>query len=216
MNSVRASESRSKAGRPTRDQAEARQLELLDTALDMFLDRGFELTTMEAVAVAMGMTKRTIYARYADKAALFKATVRRAIDQAGVPRERFDALDDGDLGSTLIAFARMRVAHFQGDAGMKLQRIINTESFRFPEIFNWYYEQGAGPAIGFLTDLLRRHESAGAVCVGDPIMAANAFMSLVVGGPVRIIGSGNIISDDDIEARIAFTVRLFLEGARPR
>jgi TetR/AcrR family transcriptional regulator, mexJK operon transcriptional repressor len=182
----------------------------------MFLNRGFELTTMEGVAAAVGMTKRTIYARYEDKATLFKATVRRAIDRASVPRESFDALDTGDLETTLIAFARMRIAHFQGNAGMKLQRIINTESFRFPEIFTWYYEQGAGPAIGFLTDLLRRHESAGAVCVGDPIMAANAFMSLVIGGPVRIIGSGNVISEDEIDSRILFSVRLFLDGATPR
>jgi TetR/AcrR family transcriptional regulator, mexJK operon transcriptional repressor len=171
---------------------------------------------MEGVAAAVGMTKRTIYVRYEDKAALFKATVRRAIDRATVQRERFEALDTGELETTLIAFARMRVAHFQGNAGMKLQRIINTESFRFPEIFSWYYEQSAGPAIGFLIDLLHRYESAGAVCIGDPVMAANAFMSLVVGGPVRIIGSGNFISEGEIEARIQYSVRLFLNGARPR
>jgi TetR/AcrR family transcriptional regulator, mexJK operon transcriptional repressor len=197
QSSMPSLETRSKAGRPTRDQAEARQVELL-----MFLERGFELTTMEGVAAAVGMTKRTIYVRYEDKAALFKATVRRAIDRATVQRERFEALDTGELETTLIAFARMRVAHFQGNAGMKLQRIINTESFRFPEIFSWY--------------LLHRYESAGAVCIGDPVMAANAFMSLVVGGPVRIIGSGNFISEGEIEARIQYSVRLFLNGARPR
>src|ERR1700733_10039359 len=81
------SEAKSRAGRPTRDQAAARQLELLDTALDMFLDKGFEQTTMEAVAAAVGMTKRTIYARYDDKAALFLATVQRAIGRSIVPGE---------------------------------------------------------------------------------------------------------------------------------
>lgn len=209
-------ETRVKAGRPTRDQAEARHIALLDVALDMFLDRGFELTTIEAVAAATGMTKRTVYARHIDKAALFKATVRRAIDRATVPRKDFDALDTGDLETTLIAFAQKRVAHFQTAAGMKLQRIVNTESFRFPEIFSWYYEQSAGPAIGFLVDLLRKYESTGTVCLGDPAMAANAFMSLVVGGPVRIIGSGNTISAAELEKRVAYSVRLFLNGTRPR
>jgi TetR/AcrR family transcriptional repressor of mexJK operon len=48
------------AGRPTRKQAEERQAELLNCALDMFLDRGYEQTTIEAIAAAVSMTKRTI------------------------------------------------------------------------------------------------------------------------------------------------------------
>ena len=47
------SDPRPAAGRPTREQAQARQAEMLDAALDMFLDKGFELTTMEAVAAAV-------------------------------------------------------------------------------------------------------------------------------------------------------------------
>jgi TetR/AcrR family transcriptional regulator, mexJK operon transcriptional repressor len=209
-------ETRPKAGRPTRERAEARHNELLDTALDMFLECGFEMTTMEGVAAAVGMTKRTIYARYDGKAALFKATVRRAIKRNIVARAIFDALDTGDLENTLTAFATMRIAHFQTDAGLKLQRIVNTESFRFPEIFTWYYEQSAGPAIDFLADLFSRQEKGGTLSVGDPRMAANAFMSMVVGGPVRIIVSGNPLGQEEIDARIAFAVRLFLDGARTR
>jgi TetR/AcrR family transcriptional regulator, mexJK operon transcriptional repressor len=211
-----AERDRPRAGRPSRAQAEARQAALLDHALDMFLDRGFEQTTVESVAAAVGMTKRTIYARYPDKAALFKATVQRAIARSIVPRARYDALDQGNLSATLMAFARMRVADVQSPQGLKLQRIVNTESFRFPEIFGWYFEQAAESAISFLTDLLRRYESAGAICVGDPAMAANMFMSMAVGGPVRMIVSGNPLSNAAINDRIAYAVRLFLDGAWPR
>ena len=54
---------RPRAGRPTREQAEARHAELLDRALDHFLDKGFEQATIEAIAADVGMTKRTVYAR---------------------------------------------------------------------------------------------------------------------------------------------------------
>ena len=64
---------RSRAGRPTREQAEARHNELLEAALDHFLDKGFEVATIEAIAQSVGMTKRTVYARYPDKIALFRA-----------------------------------------------------------------------------------------------------------------------------------------------
>ena len=49
MNEVTAI-NRPRAGRPTREQAEARHEELLDRALDHFLDKGFEQATIEAIA----------------------------------------------------------------------------------------------------------------------------------------------------------------------
>ena len=58
-------------GRPTRAQAWQRHEDMLDGALKMFLERGFELTTMEGIAAGTGVTKRTIYRRYPDKKALF-------------------------------------------------------------------------------------------------------------------------------------------------
>lgn len=207
---------RPRAGRPTRDQAEARHAELLDVALDLFLEKGFEQTTMEAVAASVGMTKRTIYARYPDKRALFLATVQRAIERQLVPEERLAALDTSDLEATLSAVAKMRVANVMTPAGLRLQRIVNTESYRFPEIFAMSYEQGGKPVVDFLANLLRRHDSAGAVCVERPEMAANVFMSMVVGGPVRFIVSGHPLSEAEIEDRIAYAVNLFLNGVRSR
>ncbi|MGH3248411.1 MAG: TetR family transcriptional regulator, partial [Trebonia sp.] len=73
------------AGRPTREQAEARHQELLDAALDLFLEHGFELTTIEMVATRVSMTRRTVYARYAEKSALFRTAVQRAIERQIVP-----------------------------------------------------------------------------------------------------------------------------------
>src|SRR5687767_11407701 len=74
-------------GRPSREQSELRNRELLDTALDLFLERGFEGTTIEAIIATVGMARRTVYARYGDKITLFKAALQRAIDDWVVPTE---------------------------------------------------------------------------------------------------------------------------------
>jgi TetR/AcrR family transcriptional regulator, mexJK operon transcriptional repressor len=207
---------RARAGRPTKAQAVAREAELLDAALDLFLEQGYALTTIEGVAAALGMTKRTIYARHADKAALFKATVRRAIQRAAVEPEAFAAVDTGELESTLLAFARMRVAHVQSEAALKLQRIINAESYRFPEIFAWYAQASAGPPVAFLTQLLARHAAAGELALSNPGRAAMAFMSLALSGPARSATAGSPLGESESEERIAFAVQLFLNGARTR
>jgi TetR/AcrR family transcriptional repressor of mexJK operon len=207
---------RSRLGRPTREQAEARHEELLECALDHFLDKGFEQATIEAIASAAGMTKRTVYARYTDKAALFHAAVSRAIKRLSIPEERILATDSGDLEQTLRNIARLRIDLISTLQGLKLQRIINTESYRFPDIFNEVYEFGALPTIKFLARLLKRETAAGTLAISDPAMAANVFMSMAVSGPVRVIVSGNRLSQAEIDERVAYAVSLFLNGARPR
>jgi AcrR family transcriptional regulator len=208
--------SRPRAGRPTREQAEARHEELLDRALDHFLDKGFEQATIEAIAADVGMTKRTVYARYADKASLFRAAVRRAIERYAISEERIRACDVGDLEQTLTNLAMLRIDLVSTPQGLKLQRIIQTESYRFPDIFTDTYEIGALPTIKFMARVLKRETAAGNLALDDPFAAANAFMSMVVTGPVRFILAASPLPRDELDKRVAFGVRLFLDGARPR
>ncbi len=207
---------RARAGRPTREQAEARQSELMEAALDHFLDKGYENATIEAIAAQVGMTKRTVYARYPEKAALFHAAVLRAIERHSISEERIAATDCGDLEQTLRNIARLRIDLVASPQGMKLQRIINTESYRFPAIFQENYEIGALPTIKFLGRLLKRETQAGRLAITEPAMAANLFMSMAVSGPVRVLVAGQDLPAHEIDERIAFAVRLFLNGARPR
>jgi TetR/AcrR family transcriptional repressor of mexJK operon len=203
-------------GRPTHAQQEQRHQELLDVALDIFLERGFEQATMEEIAIQVGMSKRTVYARYEDKGALFKAAVRRAIERYTVPRGALEAVATDDLEETLAAIALLRIANIATPVATKLQRILSAQSYRFPELFNAAFEEGAGPTIGFLSDLFVRYNRQGKINVTEPQRAAAAFLSLAVGGPARIIVSGNKLDDTEIEKHIRFAVGLFLVGVRGR
>lgn len=203
-------------GRPTRHQAERRHEQMLATALDLFLEHGFALTTVEMVAARVNMTKRTIYARYPDKAALFCAAVQRAIERQIVAPAVLAALDGGDLAGTLEAVARLRIAQVMTPDGLRLQRIINTESYRFPQIFVANYEQSARPVIDFVAGLLERGVADATIAPTDTVLAASAFMSMVVGGQVRSIVSGLVPAPAELDERVRFTVGLLLDGLRPR
>jgi len=204
------------AGRPTREQAEARHQEMLDAALEEFLEHGFELTTIETVAARVSMTRRTVYARYADKAALFNAAVQLAIERQIVPPDELARFDQGDLAATLEAVARLRIGQVMTPNGLRLQRIINTESYRFPEIFTANLEQSAQPVMNFVAAVLDRAIAAGEIAPTDSAAAASAFMSMVVGGQVRAIVSGRAPTPAELDRKVTFTVRLLLDGLRPR
>jgi len=199
-------------GRPTQKQIEERNRELLECALNLFLERGFEGTTIEAIVDTLGMARRTVYARYGDKDTLFKAALQRAIDDWVIPVEELRAVEKDDLEETLLAVARLMVAKVRSPSGMRLARIANAEVFRMPEIGAYLWERTAAVALTYLEDLLRRRLCTGkgdAQAVSD---AALAFLILAVEGSFQMKAWGQT-SDEELDRQLAYRTRLFLNGA---
>lgn len=210
---VRATQS--KIGRPTKAEAAIRQQELLDVAVDLFLDLGFDDATLELIANAAGMTKRTIYSRHKDKAALFIATVQRAIDRMIADQaQTLDSLEGEPLEKVLATVARMRIQQVTSAIGIKLQRIVNAETRRFPELFQIASEQITKPVVQFLMRIIEREVDAGNIVANDAEMAASAFLSMAVGAPARVAVSGNSADGAGDDLRIGFLIDLFLHGLR--
>ena len=194
-------------GRPTRAQSEQRNHELLDRALDLFLERGFEGTTIEAIVESVGMARRTVYERYGDKITLFKAALQRAIDDWVVPVERLRAAETDDFEGTLLAVARLMVANIRTPSGMRLARIANAEVFRMPEIAAYLWERTAQVALTYLIDLFRRRLSA-----DTSEDCALAFLMLVVEGSYQS-RVWHHMSDTELDRQLGFRIALFLNGA---
>jgi AcrR family transcriptional regulator len=203
-------------GRPRRDQVEQRNTELLDHALDLFLERGFERTTIDAIAASVGMAKRTVYARYGDKAALFKAALQRAIDDMVVPVETLRAAERDGVEQCLLAIARILVANLMSREGLRLMRITNSESYRMPEIGAYTYERGTRVTIAYLADLFRRLRRAEGhkLSEAEADDAAEAFLNLL-GSAARTAAWGMELDADEIERQTRYRVGLFVHGVFP-
>ena len=70
---------KSRGGRPTKSAAIERDQRLIEVATRLFLDRGYDATSLDAVAEAARVSKPTVYARYGDKRGLFAEVLRREI-----------------------------------------------------------------------------------------------------------------------------------------
>ena len=195
-------------GRPSREESEQRNRELLDRSLDLFLERGFEGTTIEAIVDSIGMARRTVYARYGDKTTLFKAALQRAIDDWVVPAERLREAETEDLEETLLAVARLMVSNVRTPSGMRLARIANAEVFRMPEVGAYLWDRTAQVALTYLADMFRRRLSP--ETAND---CALSFLLLVVEGSFQT-KVWNKLSDEELDRQLAFRTRLFLNGAR--
>lgn len=82
---------------------ERRRPQVLDAALELFLERGYDGTSMQAVADQAGVTKPVVYACFPSKDALFRALLAREETRIlGEIQAAFEGTELSDPESTLI------------------------------------------------------------------------------------------------------------------
>jgi AcrR family transcriptional regulator len=74
---------------------ERRRPQVLDAALELFLEHGYDGTSMDAVARAAGVTKPVVYACFRGKEELFRALLRR--EEERILEEIQSAFESADL-----------------------------------------------------------------------------------------------------------------------
>jgi len=92
--------------RPGRPRSRSADQAILDAAVELLCERGFEKTTIEAVAERSGISRPTIYRRHRNREALVEAAVRRAFME-GVPAPRSGGSPRADVLAHLMNTVHM-------------------------------------------------------------------------------------------------------------
>lgn len=206
---------RHSGGRPSHDEAMRRSERLIEIAASMFMERGFEGTSIDAVAEAAGIGKATLYARYKDKGELFAAVLQRKIDRWLAMNET-DQVASGDIEEKLLALARRTVAGALTAESIAISRIIMAEAARFPKLAKLMHEQGWQRSNAFVAALLDQFVESGQIEVEDTTVAADLFLSLIIGRLTRMAMLGIETDAEQVDQRLKAAVKLFLNGVRPR
>jgi TetR/AcrR family transcriptional regulator, mexJK operon transcriptional repressor len=202
-------------GRPSRAAALELRDRILQVATELFLTQGYGSTSIEAVAASAGISKRTFYHRFDDKAALFAAVVHRIIEQIrpppGVP-----LLEGATLQKILRRLAGLILSAALTPEAIALHRLVTAESARFPNLVRAVYDEGwAQEATALIGDLLARELRAAHLTAKLRAFAAEQFLHMVVALPQRrIMGLGVPMTPEELDAWADNAVNLFLNGCR--
>jgi AcrR family transcriptional regulator len=205
----------SRRGRPTQSEAEKLHQRVRTVAVATFVKHGYDATTMDAIARAAGITRRTLYARYPDKRAVFLDVIPWALSLR-TAHDSDRGRDDDDLPSALMSIARGAIARALDPATLGLTRIAMNESVRFPEFavsaqtMTWSARQQE------VIELLQRHHEAGTVQVDDFEVSAGQFLAMIELLPQRLADFGIFRTKDEQERHLRHAVNLFLRGALKR
>jgi TetR/AcrR family transcriptional repressor of mexJK operon len=206
-------------GRPTREEAEARDARLLDVATSLFLERGFDGTSIDAVAEAAGVSKPTVYARYRDKRDLFAAVLRGRIRKWLAPvsaaaEAQATETSPKSIKTTLHELSRHMVAYTLAPEAGALQRILSAQAIQFPELAKLANEEGWLRAVRGVSSILRQSAARGQIKVDDPELAADMFLNLVLGHCKRLAVFGIAADPTTEERHRKAAVDFFLSGIR--
>ncbi|GAC1605852.1 MAG: TetR/AcrR family transcriptional regulator [Ramlibacter sp.] len=146
---------------------EARPGELLDAALDLFVEKGFAATRAEEVAARAGVSKGTLFLYFPSKEELFKAVVRENI--SGRFREWNDECEAFEGSSTDMLRYFMHVWWERLGAGRAsgITKLVIGEARNFPDIAAFYQQEVISPGQDLIRRMLQRGIDRGEFEVAD-------------------------------------------------
>jgi len=201
-----------KGGRPARADALKLREQILRVATELFLEEGYGSTSIESVAARAGVSKRTFYDRFDDKAALFAAVVHYIIEHIRPPAD-VPLLAGASLPEILQRLAGLILSAALSPQALALHRLVTGESSRFPELaFAVETEGRQSEATDLIAGLLARERNV-QIGIEDQRFAADQFIYMVVTLPQRrALGFGTPMTTAELDAWAHKVVILFLEG----
>jgi len=193
---------------------------IIDAAAALFLEHGYQGTSMDDIAALAAVSKQTVYKNFADKQQLFSHIVLGAAARAdafiaALPRV---LADSDDLAAGLRALARQYLATVMQPRLLQMRRLIVSESGRFPDLARAYYEQVPEHVMTSLAAQFGELAGHGLLRIDDPAVAAAHYAFLVLGAPLdraMFLGPGHGLSEADLDRHADEAARAFLAAYGP-
>ena len=140
---------------------EARPGELLDAALDLFVEKGFSATRAEEVAARAGVSKGTLFLYFQSKDDLFKAVVRENIANQ-FPTWQAEFVTFEGTSADMLRYALVswweRIGKTRASG---ITKLVMSEAQNFPEIAEFYQEEVIKPGNAMIRRILERGVQSG-------------------------------------------------------
>lgn len=202
---------------PATARGQARRVAMIDAARAVFLEQGYERTTLDMVIARAGGSRRTLYECFGDKAGLFRAVIEMHT------ADLLDQLEAVPLASAkpeqaLTQIGRIYLSMVLSEDALGLYRLLVAEVPKFPELGETFYQGGPQKLRQHLMDYLKRQHMAGDLNIANPLLAARQFFGLIKSDhqmSALLCPSDNLACGGDLDAEVGAAVRLFLAGYSP-
>ncbi len=194
--------------------AAARPDEILDAALDVFIETGFDAARMDDIAARAGISKAGVYLYFDSKEALLRALISREISPIAAQLTAIAEAGAADPEATLRLMATAAIERLSDQRFFAVPRLIIAISGRFPDIADFYRTEIVENAIAALAKLVTAGIDKGVFRPVDPVLAVRAII-----GPVMFAALWRHVLRGDLDIPPAKVIEgqvdLLLNGLKP-
>lgn len=196
----------------------ARREQIIEAARDIFLRESYTGASMESVAQKAGVSKQTIYNHFANKDELFRALVLDICAHytlaLGDPR----LVLDSEPAEVLTHFGQTVLKQASCSDTMHLHRLLQLEGRNHPSLAESFYKFGPDRTADWLARYLEAQVEGGRLQVDEPRVAAEQFVTMLM-GHLRLrhlLGLTGVPDKAERTRYVTSAVKIFLNGTRPR
>jgi TetR/AcrR family transcriptional regulator, mexJK operon transcriptional repressor len=207
-----------RVGRPRRGTESTRIDALIGAATRVFLRDGYGAASIDKVAHEAGVSTRTIYERFKNKADLLAAVITRLVERDFATVLESAELDRLEPRQALKTIGETITGRACDPDAAALFRIVATEAQRFPALAAKMRDATKTRIDSAIANYFRGQIRRGKLALRDPDRAAALFMQMVCAElhECLLFGTAEEISKLDLAAHLDQVVELFLNGAVPR
>jgi TetR/AcrR family transcriptional regulator, mexJK operon transcriptional repressor len=204
---------RSGPGRLSNEDAALLTDRILDAALALFLENGYEVTSMKAIARKAGASTKTLYSRYANKSEVLAAAGQRILDRSleQTPSQLPDS-DSGDVRKFVETVGREFGSLYGRPEPPRMMRLAFSEAHRHPDLARFFVGSHVHVVDRIAERLERWHREGKLPRLRDARMTAMILIEMVASVPRTRSILGQPLSRKETEAYIATGVDIFLAG----
>lgn len=152
---------------------------MIEAAESLFLEMGYDATSLGAIVKRSGGSLATMYELFGNKQGLLRAIMEQRDEQDICPGYGEDCAVTAP-SKLLCGYAHRLYAHVTSPRAIALKRIVITEALRDPKFARTLYEDIHLPAVRELAAILRQLNDDGRATIDDPMAAAGLFFAIVM------------------------------------
>ena len=199
---------------PGRPKDPAKREAILDAAKRLFLQKGYDGSSMDAIAAEAGVSKLTVYSHFTDKETLFAAAVKSKCEEQ-LPQPFFEPTSSTSIRSTLLNIGRGFHGLVNSSESIELHRVMVAQANVNPKLSQLFMDAGPQRVMREMERLLLQADQNGQLQVSDPVRAAGHFFCMIKGkNNFRLLlgCSPDLADEDEIEAHVQDVVEMFLRA----
>lgn len=151
--------------------------ELLEAALDLFVEKGFAATRVEEVALRAGVSKGTLFLYFPSKEDLFKAVVRENV-VAPVAQGAAEVAQYQGSSSELIEWMMLQWwRRYGATKASGISKLVMSEANNFPDLADFFRTEVITPAHALVRSALQRGIDRGEFRAVHVELALHSVMS---------------------------------------